>query len=325
MQKSPFGVLTVAFGPRRYKMQAIALAQSLQLHNPAWPRACVTDDLNDADLKKWFQILVPYRPEYGKGFYQKLYFDHYTPFQQTLYIDSDCLVVRDMQFLVDRLRGNYGFTPLCVKATSGWWYMDVAKQIERMRMKDFLPKFNGGVFWFEDTPEGHRVFRKARQMAAVDKRLNIFELGDWFNDEPVYAVALGYLHAPVYLDYDRTGMNTPAEFTDPFELNILEGRCHFRYEGQIYNSSVAHFFGNYTSSYHYLREKYSLLLYYKGVPKFLVSMLKGLGNVVYFLFIKAYQLAQAVKGKRIRFNHSLPLLPLANFGTRFNKAIISKL
>lgn len=326
MEKPPFGILTVAFGPMRYKKQAVALAQSLKLHNPTWPRACVTENVDDPYLSQWFNILIPYRPDYGKGFYQKLYFDQYSPFQKTLYIDSDCLVTRNLDFLVERLEGKYGFTPLVEElATEGWWYMDIAKTVQRMRMAESMPKFNGGVFWFEDTPEGRKVFRKARQLAAVDKRLSILELGDWFNDEPVYGIVLGYLHSPVYVDQDGTGMSTPAHQEDPFDLNVLEGRASYHYKGREFKPTVAHFFGNYTSSYHYLREKYSLQLYFEGVPKWGVSIFRGLGNLAYFAFIKAYQLGQSIKGKKVSLGAGLPLLPLANFGTRFNKEIINKL
>lgn len=323
MEKMPFGVLTMAFGPARYKRQAVALAQSLKLYNPGWPMACVTDDLEDKHLSKWFDILVPLKPELGKALYQKLYFDAYTPFKETFYIDSDCVTVRDLSFIRDRCQ-TFAFTPLCEKMTDGWWYMDVAQVVRRFRM-DYLPKFNGGVYYFKTGEGSDRVFRKARQIARLDSRLSIFDLRGWFNEEPIYAVALGYLHAPIYMDDERTGMYTPAEFTDPFVLDVLAGKCSFTRDGLPYSPSIAHFFGNYTASFHYLREKYCLHLYSNGLPKWLTRAFRGIANGAYFLFVKLYQLVQALKGKKVRFGNPLPLMSLANFGTRFNKQLLDKL
>jgi hypothetical protein len=42
-------------------------------------------------MKKYFDIILPLRAEYGKGVVQKLHLDLYTPFQSTLFVDSDCL------------------------------------------------------------------------------------------------------------------------------------------------------------------------------------------------------------------------------------------
>lgn len=84
-----FGVLTLAT-PNDY-LKAIGLALSLEVSNPGVPRAVACSEKLFPVLRPFFQHLVPEQPGL-KGFAHKVYLDRYTPFQKTLFLDSDVLV-----------------------------------------------------------------------------------------------------------------------------------------------------------------------------------------------------------------------------------------
>lgn len=323
MEPYPFGVLTVAYGPARYKRQAIALAQSIRLHNPGLEIACVTDDPDDSLLKKYFDRFVPYKPELGKGFRQKLYFDHYSPFAKTMYIDSDCLVCSNLLPAYELVR-HVPFATFTELAMGGWWYMDVEKVRTRFGFP-FLHKFNGGFFYFEDKPESKAVFNKARQFVRLDPKLKIFELGNWFNDEPFYGVALSYLKVAPVIDPNHIGMNTPAEITDPFEIDVLRGKCHFSRDGEDYNPTIAHFFGDFTTSFHYLRECWRLDLHFeKGKSLTEIDHKTARYNRLYSIGLKFYLMLTNLRKSKVHYNSKTPLVPLTSFATRFTKPYFSK-
>lgn len=309
--REPEGVLTFAFGPRRYKAQAISLAQSVRLHNPGLRLACITDDMSDAELAAHFDILVPFVPERGKALQQKLWFDAYTPFQRTAFIDSDCLVVSSLDDILQRSRG-YAFAPLGYKATEGWWYMKIAEVLARYKLP-FLPRFNGGYYYFERSPEASILFDRARQVGRIHKRLNFFDLGLWFNEEVFYAFAMAWLRMPPVPDTGRTGMYTPDEFTEPFEIDVLDGYCRFTREGELYQPRIVHFFGRHGLAYQYLRERARLRMFLEGKPAWYSKIYLGVGAAAFTSVVALYRTLGRLRGKPLPFKTNQPVVSVTNF------------
>jgi len=309
--REPEGVLTFAFGPRRYKAQAISLAQSVRLHNPGLRLACITDDMADTELARAFDILIPFVPARGKALQQKLWFDAYTPFERTAFIDSDCLVVGSLDDILKR-SGGYAFAPLGYTATEGWWYMKIAEVLKRYQLP-FLPRFNGGYYYFERSPQASLLFDRARQVGRIHNRLNIFDLGLWFNEEVFYAFAMAWLRMPPVPDTDRSGMYTPDEFTEPFEIDVLKGVCRFTREGELYQPRIVHFFGRHGLAYQYLRERARLRFYLEKRPSWLSSLQLGLGAVAFRWVVGLYRIVGRLRGRPLPFRTNEPVVSVTNF------------
>jgi hypothetical protein len=67
------------------------LALSYRRQNQLRPFAIVTDDSNTKDLENYFDVVIPLNSTYGVGVVQKLNLDRYSPFDETLFVDSDYL------------------------------------------------------------------------------------------------------------------------------------------------------------------------------------------------------------------------------------------
>lgn len=84
-----FGFLTLATSGDYLK--AIGLALSLDASNPGVPRAVACSEDLFPLLEPYFEFLIP-EIKGLKGFAHKVYLDVYTPFEKTMFFDSDVLV-----------------------------------------------------------------------------------------------------------------------------------------------------------------------------------------------------------------------------------------
>ena len=151
------GIITLAYGHERFIEQARSLGHSLELHAPQLPRTLITDSDNP-EVHRQFTEVIPYRPEYGTGVRQKLFLDQYSPYEQTLFIDSDCLVLGNLDSFWSAFAGQYfgvpGFRYLQKGSTDP--YFDVDYVLDKLNLTS-IPKFNGGTLLLYAVGRGQRV------------------------------------------------------------------------------------------------------------------------------------------------------------------------
>ncbi len=247
------GILTLAFGKPKFIEMAKALAWSLNLHVPTVPRAIVTDS-NDAELAGLFGQRIDYRPEYGSNVRQKMYIDQYSPFDETLFIDSDSLVVRSLdsfwKVFAEVPFGTSGDRLLRAGETDA--FLDVDYLLNRFGF-DSLPKFNGGIYYFKRNAESAALFATARDLMAKSAEFKFKEFrNDGPNDEALYSVAMA-IHGLKLIDMGNVGMWTPINAESPLTVDIPHGICTFVKKGRQVTPDVIHFAG-FTGSFIYLRE-----------------------------------------------------------------------
>lgn len=108
-----FGIITIAMGHQRYERQAEILSLSLKHNMPGLPIAVVSDNPRLASIA---ELVIPPLQGVAVGVVQKLYLDHYTPFEETLFIDSDCIVTRPFHEELDQIR-QFDFSPAMERVT----------------------------------------------------------------------------------------------------------------------------------------------------------------------------------------------------------------
>jgi hypothetical protein len=218
---------------------AKALARSYRRFGPSRPFAVVTDAANAAALGRHFDVVVPVDLGHGHGVVQKLSVDRYSPFQRTLFVDSDCLFYKHP----DVLWQAYQPGPFHIK---GWTYLTGHSDHERRRPYEFisdvprfletlglsrLGRFNSGVVYFEGV-EGAAVFEAARAIYERRADLGFVQFkGAPIADEPALAAAMEQMGIPMQ-EWDRTnGMETAIGMSDTYGINVLEGRSRFAKKG----------------------------------------------------------------------------------------------
>ncbi len=237
------GIVVMAYGKRLYLRQARDLALSLRLHGPAVPITLVTQWPHAAS-DRLFDVVLRIRGSPRRDCRPKLDLDLYTPFQRTMYIDSDGLAVRDPTFLFNRF-ADRDFAVLGRNISSGHWYGDVAAMCQRAASKT-IPRFSGGFMYFADTQLAREIFRHAREMAD-----NYSELGyDRFNggvaDEPLLSIALaqrGINAEPSMSDAAASLLDTNGTPS----MDVLSGEAAFSKGGRTMAPAIVHFAGDHSS------------------------------------------------------------------------------
>lgn len=248
------GVLTLAYGHRRFVEQAKFLGMSLQLHAPHVPRTLVTD-FDDPKLRSIFTQVIPHRPEFGSGVRQKLYLDQYSPYDETLFIDSDCLALGNLDAFWTAFAGQYfgvpGFRYLHKGSVDS--FIDVDFLLDHLGLSS-LPKFNGGTYYFTRSAEASAFFDTARKIMDNWRELRLAPFRrNGPNDESVYSVAMA-MHNVSLTYMGCGGMWTPCGYRGKLSLDGIRGTCSFEKEGEIRTPEVIHFPGEYIYCFPYVRE-----------------------------------------------------------------------
>jgi len=244
------GIMTIAHGAQKYVDMAKALGLSLKRTNPDVPRALVTDS-KDPELLALYDIHIPHRPEFGNGLRQKLYLDVYTPFRHTLFIDSDCLVIKDVSHIW-KLFAGHSVGVVGSAVTEGYWFGNIAEMLKTIGAKE-LPKFNGGIYYIEKGEKSQQVCEVARDVLANYEAYGCKPLKGGPNDEVAYALAMGKVGVPAVQDAGNT-MRTPIGIRGWFGVDSLSGYCRFVKRGVVVEPAIVHFAGRYAHSAFYFRE-----------------------------------------------------------------------
>jgi hypothetical protein len=236
------GVVVLAYGSGRFHAQAADLARSLRLRSPSLPLAAVTDRPGDQVLRQLFDHLAPLPPDTPADCRAKLDLDRHSPFERTLYLDSDSLAFRDVGFVLDRHRGR-DIVVLGGQIADGHWYGDVAG-LCRLAGSTSVPRFNGGVLYFADTVVTRAVFRHARALADRYDELGLARFNGGIADEPLLAVALAAHGIAADPRDGDTSVSLLGLQGEP-DLDMATGRAAFVKNGRHVAPAVVHFAAEY--------------------------------------------------------------------------------
>ena len=240
---SQVGFITMAYGGQRYIDQAISLARSVKLHMPGQKIALVTD--RTARIEPFDeQIRMDDFKLAGTVLKRKMY--EYSPFDETLFIDSDCLVTRDCSEQIEAIR-RWDFSPVVntylVAGDRDLWLRDVGEAVARVGGANF-PKFNGGVYFFRKSETAAKVFAGGEEMLARQEELGILDFDKAGpGEETLLGLAMAQLGITDLYDDEGKLMRTPLNATGPILLDIFAGECAFEKNGTRVEPAIVHFCG----------------------------------------------------------------------------------
>src|ERR1700730_1460945 len=263
-------VLTIATTQRLYLNMALNLARSfLNWNSMENDRFVLATDLSVSLPSDLAHVsVVQLKPgEFGAGFSPKLYLDKLAPAKQTVFIDADCLCVRNIQFIFDRFRGR----PVSVvggEITNGEWFGDVRSVLDRLSLRA-LPKFNGGIYYLEPGEVASRVYGKARDLEKEYDELGLVRLRGKPNDELLMAIAMALNGLKAVRD-DGSFISSPFECPGRINIDVMAGksmlinpaypdaRHRSWYPFQIVSPALVHCLGDFHRHWLYRREQMRL-------------------------------------------------------------------
>jgi hypothetical protein len=155
------GYLILATGPVEYADMARNLAASLRVMDPARSICLVHDQAfaptgQDTQLFDHFSLLSE-DPRFA-GVMNKLRLFPASPYERTMYVDADCLLIKsDIDVYWDMARAH-PFAITGAKRTQGKWKgVDVAELLRQERAP-YLVQMNAGVFCFDKSAAAADLF-----------------------------------------------------------------------------------------------------------------------------------------------------------------------
>lgn len=306
------GILIIAQGKQRYLDMAVNIAISLRLSNPETSLALVTD-VPSALHRKLYDHIIPIDESLGVGFVQKVNMYKYSPFRETLFIDVDCVVLKNIDFIWNGMKGK-PVGVLGFKVFSGNFIGTTIESLKSEFKFEFLPSFNGGVYYFERNEQAKLIFDKAIEI--FKNKYHELGLGCFDGrpgDEPVMSIAIGVAGIDPLEDTEGKGMYTPVGQHGQFKMDVLKGYCQFMKREKKVTPAIMHFGGGYPEAFHYRREKAKLkLVYYYKFPKWLSSFLvNATWNPSYIVYVFVYRIIKKiVKGGKLKLT---PIMPMFRF------------
>jgi hypothetical protein len=239
------GIVTLAIGARRYIRQAQILSLSLRRNMPEVPIAIVTDS---DELASYADCVITVDRSLPISTAQKLLLYKYSPFEETLFIDSDCVATRPFHTELERIR-KYAFSPVIERLTpidgSDEYVDDLRWTLNRVGGTAF-PKFNGGLYFFSKTQQARDVFKLAQEYFWNHKsyRIRPFDRGG-AGDETVIALALAHFGQLELHDDAGRLMRTPTGLKGRITIDPLGGGCSFEGVEGVVRPAICHFAGQY--------------------------------------------------------------------------------
>lgn len=248
------GLLTIAFGHRRYARMAVDLARSIRLRDPTTPLAVATD-LDATFFRGCFEHVVPWQARYASYFERKFDLGAMSPFDRTLFLDADCLVLRPLADVFAAF-DDHDFSVAGRNPPRPWWFS--APEAVRAEVdRPSYPGFNGGLLHFRRTPRSDAVFARARSLLPRYDDLGLARLPEGgINDEPLFSIAMAELGC-------RAAENDRLEiFFGPrlgaLAIDVLGGTCEIPRDGRVLRPMVCHFEGSDKDRPAYARERLRL-------------------------------------------------------------------
>jgi hypothetical protein len=255
------GLITIAYGPQKYMRMAEALALSYRRWNPKLPFCAVTDKANADQLADYYDVVRIIDPSYGKGVAQKLCVDRYSPFDETLFVDSDCVFYRDPALTWNA----YATDDFVIK---GWQYLsrkdhhvnvgDLGLLLEQTGLEK-MGSFNSGLFYFRKTERAQRLFDTARRIYERRAELAFKPFKNApVAHEPVLAIAME-LCGIGFSPWDpSTGMETWISMRNMQSVNVLKASSKVTKHGKTVEPALIHYNVDGQISLAYLRDIFRL-------------------------------------------------------------------
>jgi hypothetical protein len=235
------GLITIAIG-KKYVSQAKHLAYSCMLHAPHIARAVVTDA--PELLEDFYDTVIPHNPDLGDPFTVKTRLHLYTPFDETLYVDADSLVVHTIDSYWSYL-GDSSFVYEGSLLHEGEWYFDIAQTIRKLSLP-WIPKFNSGMFLFKNDETARAIFNTAFYYLTNQKEQSLgvyFFRGTMLPDEPFLAIALAVGGVKPVDDHGRFSRTLIG--AKNIHVNVVKGFAFFRKNGRPVFPLIVHFCGRF--------------------------------------------------------------------------------
>lgn len=216
-------ILTVARGKEKYARMGMALGRSLSLIEDQTPRAVITD-VDDVDWARYFHHVI--RPPNPRSALDKVLGLQLTEATQILALDCDCLAFRRLDDVFEAAAGN-AFAIQGFPQSEGKWHGAEVAEICRRYNRTSIPRFNGGLLYYERQDEAERMFRRAFEIEKDYGKTGFVDFRGNASEEVCLSLAMMETGVGTMLGDELDFMSTGVGMIGRPRVDILRGQCEF--------------------------------------------------------------------------------------------------
>lgn len=295
------GFLTAAYKNNLYVVQALNLVFSLRVHNNSIPVSIVTDDITrkwifQNKVEHWFDKIIIGDNSKLKQFQGKLYSAELTPYMNTIYFDSDCLIIKDPKILIKELFTEYFTVPSSYLYPSDTYYsIDMKEWLNAVNLVR-LPVFNAGVFGFRK--EGIKIIRDAISIIENPYEYRLPKSEGGYNEQVAIGIAMEKNRISG-IDENKDLHFSFYNADDVLELDLSMQFCKFMKDGIIRNPVVFHYTPLYHAGYYFSESRNVLLKQLKWLNnQFVDRFYNPLENPNFKQWLSLYRQFRFIKDSR---------------------------
>lgn len=216
-------ILTMATGSPKYLTMAKALALTLDMHFVDCPRVIVSDCV-DEETKRLYDVVIPTSEKFPYWFAKFCALDM-SNYDRILFIDADCLVIKNIAPLLSVLRGS-DFAVQGSWSSGADWYGDFSAAM-RQRGLDRAPIMNGGLIYYERTTRGQEMIDRVMQNSLTYGETGLKRNRGYAVDEVCVSFAMAESGIGKVLPDSGQFSFTPWRLMSDVHLDVLHGECSF--------------------------------------------------------------------------------------------------
>jgi len=202
---------------------AQGLGQSLSFIGDPTPRAVLTD-IDSIDWKRHFHHVL--KPHSLRSALDKLILPDYIPNRRYLAIDGDCLAFKPLKTILDQCQGSPLVVQGNLRTTGPWHGWDIAEACKRHAVSA-LPKFNGGLLYYEDGQEFQELMSRAKHWQENYSDSGFASFRGNASEEICLSLAMAETGIGIAIDPVERWMSSAPGAIGPIHMDIRQGLCRF--------------------------------------------------------------------------------------------------
>ncbi len=189
------GFVTMATGDEKYYKYAHNLLYSYRLHNKELPFGIICDRENEY-TKDYDDVVIIKNPTFTYSDKFRVFVD--SPYEETVFIESDCLVYRNLDEMFQLLSQGDDFTAFGVNDDNIKVWFSKPEQLRDTfgDMFDSIPVFNPGYFFVRKSPLTKKIYTDTAFVAdwlkeshPDDGKISLFTKG-MLRDDVVFSMVM---------------------------------------------------------------------------------------------------------------------------------------
>jgi hypothetical protein len=216
-------IMTVASGRPKYLTMAKALALTLDMHFVDVPRVVVADT-DDPEIHKLYDVVLPSSEKYPYWFGELCALER-TEFDRILFLDADCLVVRNIEPILEKMKGC-DFAAQGIWSSGADWYGDFTGAIKRRGLEK-APILNSGLLYYERTDRAQTLIDKILELAKDYDSLGLRRNRGQAVDETCISFAMAETGIGTLFSDKEQFSFTPWRQMSRMKFDVLQGEYSF--------------------------------------------------------------------------------------------------